>query len=123
MRMQLPKLSLILNVLALVPICTALILDADRITRAYGPATEGRAVLLSIYLSILAMSLVLLKRPDARMISALLAVQVIYKVTTPFTVGTLANPAVISNLAIAALHSVTLWYLLRSQPSETKFNP
>lgn len=118
MRVQLPKLSLMLNVFALVPICAALILDADRITRAYGPATEGRAVLLSIYLSILAMSLVLLKRPDARMIAALLAVQVIYKVTTPFTVGTLANPAVISNLAIAALHSVTLWYLLKYQSSE-----
>jgi hypothetical protein len=33
---------------------------------------------------------------------------VIYKVTTPITVGRISNPVVISNLFIAALHVVTL---------------
>ena len=43
------------------------------------------------------------------MVAALLLVQVIYKVTTPFTVGSLGNPVVITNLAIAVFHSLTLW--------------
>lgn len=68
----------------------------------------GPGVLLSIYVAIAVLSLVLLLRPDRRMISALLLVQVVYKVTTPITVGTLANPVVISNLAISVIHTVTL---------------
>jgi hypothetical protein len=42
------------------------------------------------------------------MVAALLLVQVIYKLTTPFTVGSFTNPVVLSNLAIAAFHSGTL---------------
>ena len=34
--------------------------------------------------------------------------QVIYKLTTPFTVGSFRNPVVISNLVIATVHAVTL---------------
>jgi len=37
-----------------------------------------------------------------------LIVQVVYKLTTPFTVGAVLNPIVISNLAISALHIATL---------------
>jgi hypothetical protein len=42
-------------------------------------------------------------------------VQILYKVTTPFTVGSFANPVVVSNLAIAAFHSLTLWSIWRGQ--------
>ena len=83
-------------------------LDTAWVGRAYGEATQARGVLLSIYVAIAVLSLVLLLRPDRRMISALLLVQVVYKVTTPITVGTLANPVVISNLAISVIHTVTL---------------
>jgi len=38
----------------------------------------------------------------------LLLVQVIYKITTPLTVGSFENPVVISNLVVAAMHAVTL---------------
>lgn len=103
-----PRASLVLNALALLPICAALILDAQRITNAYGPATEARGILLSLYITILVMSLYLLVKPDNRMIVSLLSMQVIYKVTTPITVGTLANPIVISNLGIAAFHLCAL---------------
>lgn len=48
-----------------------------------------------------------------RMIAALLLVQVIYKLLTPLTVGTLANPVVVSNILIAALHSATLLMIWR----------
>ena len=47
-----------------------------------------------------------------RMASVLLGLQVVYKVTTPFTVGTLKNPVVISNLVIAATHLVTLYVVV-----------
>ena len=48
------------------------------------------------------------------MVAALLAVQIIYKLTTPFTVQSLSNPVVLSNLAIAAFHAVTLWAIART---------
>jgi hypothetical protein len=34
-----------------------------------------------------------------------LLVQAVYKLTTPFTVGTLENPVLICNVVIAAVHS------------------
>lgn len=108
------RLSLSANVAVLVPICTGLAIGADRLDRVYGGSTQARGILLSIYLAITVLSLVLLVRPDPRMTMALLSVQVIYKVTTPFTVGTLENPVVISNLVVAALHTTTIVLLLRA---------
>jgi hypothetical protein len=108
------KLSLTANVAVLVPVCTALALGAERLERVYGGSTQARGILLSIYLAIAVMSLVLLVRPDPRMTTALLLVQVLYKITTPFTVGTLQNAVVISNLIVAVLHTTTIVLLLRS---------
>jgi hypothetical protein len=112
---RLTTLSLLLNIAVLIPIGTGLALDTTWVGRAYGDATQARGILLSIYIAIAVLSLVLLLRPDRRTISALLLVQVIYKVTTPFTVGTLANPVVISNLAIAVVHTTTLVLLHRTR--------
>jgi len=64
---------------------------------------------LSIYFAILVGSAALLFKPVPAMVAALLIVQIAYKVTTPLTVGTLANPVVISNLLIAAFHAGTVW--------------
>ena len=50
---------------------------------------------------------------DERMVAALLLVQVIYKIATPLTVGTIQNPVVVSNLLIAAFHTVTLLLIWR----------
>lgn len=47
------------------------------------------------------------------MAAGLLLAQVVYKVLSPLTVGTLKHPVVLSNIAIAALHAVTLVSLLR----------
>ena len=63
---------------------------------------------MSMYLSILFVSVLLMFRPAPAFVAALLLVQVVYKLTTPFTVGTLRHPVVISNLAISAVHIVTL---------------
>ncbi|MCU0310999.1 MAG: hypothetical protein MUE36_08650 [Acidimicrobiales bacterium] len=116
-------LSLSLNIAVLVPICLGLALDTGWVARAYGESTQARGILLSIYLAIAVLSLVLLIRPNRRMTAALLLVQVLYKVTTPFTVGTLQNPVVISNLAITVVHIATLVLIFRESrtaPSPTR---
>ena len=80
----------------------------------YGPITPARGILLSIYIAILLISLLLLRNPDPKLVAPLLLVQVIYKFSTPLTVGTLQNPVVLSNLGIAVLHTITLWTIWSS---------
>ncbi|MFO0957106.1 MAG: hypothetical protein U0800_06515 [Isosphaeraceae bacterium] len=101
-------LSLLLNVAVLAPVCAGLLRDAAWARAAYGQDTPARRILLSVYLAIGLASVVLLARHDPSAVAALLAVQVAYKLTTPLTVGTLANPVVLSNLGIAAFHLATL---------------
>ena len=107
-------ISLLINVCVLIPVCLGLITKALWAQQAYGPSSPARGILLSVYMAICAVSLFLLFRPNPMMVAALLVVQVVYKVTTPFTVGTLANPVVISNLLIAAMHSITLFVIARN---------
>ena len=106
-------ISLLINVAVLVPVCIGLVTDAAWVQAVYGPPSPGRSILLSVYLSIGVVSAVLLFIRDPRFVAALLAVQVVYKVTTPLTVGNIANPVVVSNLLIAALHLVTLAVIWR----------
>ncbi|MEN1728202.1 MAG: hypothetical protein AAGJ52_07150 [Pseudomonadota bacterium] len=101
-------LSLLLNIVVLVPVCAGLLLDATWAEASYGEATPARGILLSVYLSILIASVGLLFFRDPMPVAALLSVQVIYKLTTPWTVGTFQNPVVISNLGIAAFHVFTI---------------
>ncbi len=101
-------LSLALNVVVLVAVCGGLLVNADWARASYGPATPARGILLSVYLALGFGSGVLMVVRDPSMIAAVLGVQIVYKVTTPLTVGTLRHPVVASNLAIAAFHSLTL---------------
>jgi hypothetical protein len=110
--------SLSLNIVVLVPVCFGLLTKADWTLPAYGPDTAARGILLSVYAAILICSAGLLAKPMPAMVAALLLVQIIYKVSTPFTVGSFANPVVISNLAIAAFHGVTLWSIWSSAASK-----
>lgn len=105
--------SLVLNIVVLVPVCISLYAKAGWTLTAYGGDTPARGILLSIYLAILLCSAGLLIKPLHMMVAALLMVQIIYKLTTPFTVGSFANPVVVSNLAIAAFHSITMWSIWR----------
>jgi len=106
-------LSLIINVVVLVPVCAGLLMDASWTASAYGEGTPARAILLSVYLAIGMVSIVLLVHREPKAVAALLLVQVLYKVITPLTVGTLANPVVVSNLVIAGFHTATLMCLWR----------
>lgn len=101
-------LSLLLNIAVLVPVTGSIVANAGWVEAAYGPPSPARGILLAVYLAILAGSAALLWKPVPAMVAALLLVQIAYKLMTPFTVGTLANPVVLSNLAIAAFHAVTL---------------
>ena len=106
-------LSLLVNVAVLLPVCVGLLTNASWTTSAYGEETPARAILLSIYLAIGIVSVLLLVRRERKAVAALLLVQVLYKLTTPLTVGTIANPVVMSNLVIAAFHTATLICLWR----------
>ncbi len=104
--------SLLTNVAALIPVCVGLLLDASWVVEAYGPVSPARGILLSVYGAILVVSLGLLFKREPMLVAPLLLVQVLYKLTTPFTVGSFANPVVLSNIAIAAMHLLTLGLIL-----------
>lgn len=109
--MLLPKLSLALNILVLIPVCSGLLFKANWVLDSFGIETPARGILLSIYLTILIFSAVLLFKFDAKMVIALLSVQIIYKLLSPIMVGTLTNPVIISNLFIALFHTFSVWKL------------
>lgn len=101
-------LSLVVNLAVLAPVLASLWLDAPWVSSAYGPRSGARGIVLAVYVSIFAASAALLARPAPAGVAALLSVQIVYKLLSPVTVGSLRNPVVVSNLAIAALHAVTL---------------
>lgn len=108
------SLSMLLNLAVLVPVCASLLLSAPWTVAAYGPPSPARGILLSIYLAIGLLSALLLLRPVPAAVAALLAIQILYKITTPITTGSISNPVVISNLLIAAVHAATLIVLLKT---------
>lgn len=110
--MDLLTVSLLVNVGVLVPVTGVLIADRRPAADTWGARQPGRQILLAVYLSILMVSGGLLVWPDARMAAGLLLAQILYKVLTPITVGSFRHPVVLSNLAIAALHGVTVSRLL-----------
>jgi hypothetical protein len=100
--------SLAINILVLIPIVVLMAMKSPIVDKTWGVFTPARGILMSIYLSILVVSVFLLFNPAPAFVAALLLVQVVYKLTTPFTVGKLSHPVVISNLVISAVHIVTL---------------
>ena len=111
-------ISLILNIVVLVPIVVRMALKAKLVDDTWGPFTAARGILWSIYFAILVVSIALLFLPIPAFIAALLSVQVIYKITTPFTVGRIRHPVVISNLVISAVHIATLSSIVGSMGTE-----
>jgi hypothetical protein len=106
-------LSLLLNIAVLIPVCLGLSTGAHWTQTSYGDPTPARGILLSVYFSILVASILLLIFRNPKSVAVLLVTQVIYKLSTPLTVGTLLNPVVLSNLGIAAFHVITLYLICR----------
>jgi len=98
----------------LIPVCITLIWDVPRVSGVYGEYSPARGILLSVYGAILLVSIALLFKPLPMLVAPLLLVQILYKVTTPFTVGSFTNPVVISNLLVAVLHLITLYLIVRT---------
>jgi hypothetical protein len=101
-------ISLAVNIVVLIPIVILMVIKSPLVDQSWGTFTAARGILLSMYGTILVLSCALIVMPVPAFVAALLLVQVIYKITTPFTVGSISNPIVISNLVIAALHVGTL---------------
>ena len=110
-------LSLLLNIAVLVPVCAGILINAGWARECYGEWSPARGILVSIYLAILAASVLLLAVPRVEAAASLLFLQIVYKTTTPITVGTIKNPVVVSNLLIAAFHIATLATLWQSLSS------
>ena len=120
------SVSLGINVLVLVPVCHGLYSDGEGMKAVYGAETPARGILKAVYTSILVVSLALLPsiyiqetRVGARwMCAGLFVVQIVYKFLTPATTkggvppGMPTNPAVLSNLAIALFHCISLGIFL-----------
>ena len=83
-------------------------------TNVAGIFTPARGILLAIYLTILIASIALLFFTDLKLAFGLFVMQIIYKVLSPFTVKTIKNPIVISNLLIAAFHLATIYSMINS---------
>lgn len=109
------RISLAVNILVLIPIVFGMAIGSPIIDRAWGEFSESRGILASIYFAILVLSSVLIVKTIPVFVIPLLSTQIIYKLTTPFTVGTIMNPVVISNLGIAVLHLVTLWVIYKNR--------
>ncbi len=109
------RVSLTVNILVLIPIVFGMAIGSPIIDRAWGEFSESRGILAAIYLALLVLSSILIVKTIPVFVVPLLATQVIYKITTPFTVGTMLNPVVISNLGIAALHLVTLYVIYKNR--------
>lgn len=101
-------LSLMLNILVLIPVCFGIISGNSTMLVAFGLQQPSLQILLSVYLTILLASIYLLIKPNISFIVMLLAMQVVYKMLTLFFVGSIKNPVVISNLVISVIHIVSL---------------
>ncbi len=106
--MLFPKLSLVLNIVVLIPVCSGLLLKSNWVIDSFGMESPARGILLSIYLAILIFSTYLLFKFDPKFVMALLFIQVVYKLLSPIMVGSVTNPVIISNLLIALFHSVSI---------------
>ena len=118
------RISLVTNIVVLIPVCLGLIVysSSGPVIGSWGPPTPARGILLSVYISVLVMSALLLglhsssqiqsrNQPAIEsMVAALLTTQILYKITTPATAGA-TNPVAVSNLCISALHAGTLFAL------------
>jgi len=103
------SLSLLLNIVVLIPICYLMITNNFRMVKTLGEFNPARGILLAMYTSILIASVYLLFAPDKKYIIALLSIQIVYKFLTPFTVKTIKHPFVISNILIALFHVLTIY--------------
>ncbi len=113
--MLLVTLSHIVNVLVAGGIGMLLLLNLPSITAVYGEATPARSILTSVYLAIAVVSLFALIFPSYSIAIAkvLFPLQILYKLSTIITVGSIIHPVVVSNVLISILHAVSLFMIFK----------
>jgi hypothetical protein len=81
----------------------------------YGEASPARSILVSVYLAIAVTSALALLFPTYSIMIAkvLFPLQIIYKVSTIVTVGSITHPVVVNNLLISAVHAISLFVIFR----------
>lgn len=108
--------ALAFNVIVLVPVISVLMLGLSPADQVFGPITEGRQILTSIYIAIAIVSVALIAMHLKQMAwampmsVALFALQITYKITTVPMVSIL-NPVVITNLVVVAVQLLVLFIL------------
>lgn len=107
--------SHLLNVLVAGGFGVLLLLNAPSMTTVYGAATPARGILASIYLSIAAASVCALLFPaySIAIATVLFPLQILYKLSTVLTVGSIMHPVVVSNLLISVVHAISLFVIFR----------
>ena len=115
--------SLLLNIIVLIPVCIALLVNYRHMESAAGIFTPARGILLAIYLTILTASFALLFFTDFKLAFGLFVMQIIYKVLSPFTVKSIKNPIVICNVLIAAFHLVTVYSMIQADDIQFQIQP
>jgi hypothetical protein len=108
------KISLFLNIAVLIPVCFGIISGQSFVAHGWGAHQPSLYILVSIYCTILLASCYLLIRPNQYLVFSLLMMQVVYKLLSPFFVGNLQNPVVVSNIAISAVHIISLYFIVKS---------
>jgi len=113
--------SLILNIGVLIPVCYFILKDNFRMIKTMGQFTPARGILLAMYITILIASILLLFFFDVKLAFTLFFMQIVYKLLSPFTVKTVKNPVVISNIFIAIFHMFTIFTMIKSNMLQFDF--
>jgi hypothetical protein len=102
--------SLLLNIVVLIPICFGLAGKLAPFDRVFGVDSTARQILLCLYLAILVASAASLLMPQLRVVfvTALLSIQVFYKLLSVVLIKDKKTPVLWFNLAIALFHTATL---------------
>ena len=87
----------------------------QRLEVIYGGETNARKILSCMYLAIAILSVLSLSINNFLLLVSvpLFGMQIIYKVLTLFSVGTIRHPVVFANLVISVLHAVSIAVLLQ----------
>ena len=85
-----------------------------RMDAVFGPDTTARQILACLYLSIAVCSMVALADASLRLpiVLVLFPLQIFYKVLTALVVTDRGNPVTRANLAISALHGLSLYFAM-----------
>jgi hypothetical protein len=113
--MLIVTISHIVNVVVAGGIAYLLFTNAQSMTVSYGEASPARAILSSVYLAIALTSAFALVFPTYSIMIAkvLFPLQIVYKLSTVITVGSIAHPVVSANVLISVLHAVSLFIIWR----------